>query len=172
MAEDGNGGGGAGGAAAEGSQPSLGVVTQYVKDLSFEHPGAPATMQSRAASPNINIAIGVQSNPLAGGDVEVELRIEARAVADETVLFAVELNYAGIFRLTNVPAEQLRPLTLIECPRLLFPFARQVVAEATRNGGFPPLLIDPVDFVALYRKRMAQEGAQPQAGPGPGTPPQ
>ncbi len=160
MAEATNGG--QGGAAA-GNQPNLGVIAQYVKDLSFENPGAPQVLTNRGGQPNLNISIGVQSGTMSDDQVEVELRIDARATDGETVLFAVELVYAGLFRLTNIPQQDLLPVTLIECPRLLFPFARQVVSDATRNGGFPPLLIDPVDFVSLYRQRMAeqQQGQQP-----------
>ncbi|MHA1553691.1 MAG: protein-export chaperone SecB, partial [Alphaproteobacteria bacterium] len=99
-------------------------------------------------------------------DVEAELKIEASAVDGETIVFAIELVYAGIFRLTNIPKENIQALSLIECPRLIFPFARQIVAEATRNGGFPPLMIDPIDFVALFRQQVAS-----QAGPGQDEPP-
>jgi preprotein translocase subunit SecB len=143
-----------------GAQPNLGVVAQYVKDFSFENPGAPGTLRSRTAQPNINITIGVQTNAVGANEYEVELKIEARAIEGETVLFALELAYAGVFRFTNVPAESVAPLATIECPRLLFPFARQIVADATRNGGFPPLMIDPVDFAALYRQRMQAAAAQ------------
>ena len=142
-------------------QPNLSVVTQYVKDLSFENPGAPQSLRPRAAAPNINISIGVQSAAVGEGQYEVELRIDARAVEGETVLFAIELVYAGVFRFTNIPADQARPVALIECPRLLFPFARQIVADASRNGGFPPLLIDPVDFVNMYRQQITRETGQP-----------
>jgi preprotein translocase subunit SecB len=147
------------GQAAAAPQPNVGVVAQYIKDLSFENPGAPDTLRNRATAPNINIAIGVQSKPLTGTEIEVELRIEARAVDGEAVIFNAELVYAGVFRFTNIPTDNIRPLALIECPRLLFPFARQIVADATRNGGFPPLLIDPVDFVAMYRQQMESAGA-------------
>jgi preprotein translocase subunit SecB len=94
---------------------------------------------------------------VARDEFEVELRVDARAVDGQAVLFAIELVYAGVFRFANIPQDQIRAVTLIECPRLLFPFARQVVAEASRNGGFPPLLIDPVDFVAMYRQQTANE---------------
>jgi preprotein translocase subunit SecB len=157
MAEAGNDGQPASGA----SQPNLSVVTQYVKDLSFENPGAPQSLRPRGSSPNISISIGVQSGAVADGQYEVELRIDARAVDGEAVLFAIELVYAGIFRFTNIPPDQARPVALIECPRLLFPFARQIVADASRNGGFPPLLIDPVDFVGMYRQQLARETGQP-----------
>ncbi len=148
-------------------QPHLGVIAQYVKDLSFENPGAPGTLRPREKPPTINVSIGVQNQQLGPTDVEVELKIDARATDGQDVLFAVELVYAGAFRLTNIPAQDIEPITLIECPRLLFPFARQVLAEASRNGGFPPLLLDPVDFVSLYRQRKANEqGAMPPMGPG------
>jgi len=137
------------------AQPSLKIVTQYVKDLSFENPQAPQVLLNRGAQPKINISVGVQANPVSGNDVEVELKLDTRAQDGDTVVFAIELVYAGIFRLANIPKENVQALTLIECPRLIFPFARQVVAEASRNGGFPPLLIDPIDFVALYRQQMA-----------------
>lgn len=149
----------AGAEAAPGAQPNLSIVAQYVKDLSFENPGAPATL-AQGTQPAINVSIGVQSNQRGADQYEVELRIDARATGSgETVLFAVELVYAGLFRLSNIPAENIRPVALIECPRLIFPFARQVLADATRNGGFPPLLLDPVDFVSLYRQQL--EAAKP-----------
>jgi preprotein translocase subunit SecB len=151
--------------AGAGAQPNLSVLTQYVKDFSFENPGAPQSLRPRATPPNINISIGVQSQPVANNEIEVELRIDARAVEGQAVLFAIELVYAGVFRLTNIPNEQLRPVALIECPRLLSPFARQVVAEASRNGGFPPLLIDPVDFVQMFRQQVAQEAGQGAGAP-------
>jgi preprotein translocase subunit SecB len=153
---------------AQQTAPNLNVLSQYVKDFSFENPGAPQTLRMRpGSSPNINISIGVQSAPLGNSEFEVELRIDARATDGQAVLFAVELVYAGVFRFTNIPPEQARAVALIECPRLIFPFARQIVADASRNGGFPPLLIDPVDFVAMYRQQLATEAAQ---GAGAGAP--
>jgi preprotein translocase subunit SecB len=142
--------------------PSLNVLTQYVKDLSFENPDAPISLATRA-QPAININIYVNAKPLQASvpdasDFEVELKLDARAADGDRTLFAIELVYAGVFRLTNVPQEQTPPVVMIECPRMLFPFARQVVAEATRNGGFPPLLVDPVDFSTLYRQSLARSG--------------
>jgi preprotein translocase subunit SecB len=137
----------------------LRVLGQYVKDLSFENPGH-TPVQSQ---PNIDLGIDVGATPHADGNgiYEVSLKLSAKAVSDGTVLFITELDYAGLFQLQNVPQAQLEPLLLIECPRLLFPFARRIVAEITREGGFPPLLIDPVDFVQLYQQqyRRAQEAA-------------
>jgi len=152
---------------AAGNQPNLGVIAQYVKDLSFENPGAPGALKARTTPPTINVSIGVQPNPIAADQVEVEIKIDARATEGEEVLFAVELVYAGVFRLTNIPEQDVAPLTLIQCPQLLFPFARQVIADATRNGGFPPLLIDPIDFVSLYRQRLEQQQAEQGQRPAP-----
>ena len=173
MAEDtptngqGNGGAAAAAAAQPQAQPqNLGVLAQYVKDLSFENPGAPQSLRGRTGNPNINITINVQPGPINGNEVEVELKLDVKATSGEEMLFAIELAYAGLFRLTNIPPEAVQPIIRIECPRLLFPFARQIVADASRNGGFPPLLIDPIDFVALYRQRLmeAQQAAQRQGG--------
>ena len=143
-------------------QQSIGVISQYVKDLSFESPGAPQTLRNRTTTPAINIGVNVQSRMMQDGELEVELRMEATARDGEAVLFATELVFAGLFRLNNIPQENITPIAMIECPRLLFPFARQIIADASRNGGFPPLLIDPIDFVQLYRQRLAQMSAAQQ----------
>ena len=92
-------------------------------------------------------------------DFEIELKLDATATREDETLFIAEVTYAGVFRIQNVPKEHMQPIVLVECPRLLFPFARQILADATRQGGFPPLMIDPVDFAALYRQRMAQTSA-------------
>ena len=155
--------------AAANAQPNMVVIAQYVKDLSFENPGAPDALRARQAQPNINIQVGVRSNAAGENEYEVELRLDARATNGQAVLFALELVYAGLFRLTNIPAQNLGPLVMIECPRLLFPFARQIISDASRNGGFPPLLVDPVDFAALYRQQLqnAQAAGQSPAGATP-----
>lgn len=137
--------------------PTLQVLTQYTKDLSFENPGAPESLVVQG-QPQIGIQINVNAKPLRdGSEYEVELKVEAKAELNGKTLFALELVYAGIFRAQNVAQETIHPFVLIECPRMLFPFARQIVADTVRNGGFPPLMIDPVDFVTLYRQRMAQQ---------------
>lgn len=150
------------GAAAQ-AAPSLTILTQYVKDLSFENPDAPRSIGPRRAAPSINVGINVGVKPIEKDDYEVELRLEARATDEGKALFVAELAYAGVFRLANVPQDNLPPLLMIECPRLLFPFARQIIAEVTRNGGYPPLLIDPVDFTTLYRQRLAELSQAQQA---------
>src|SRR5690606_19379589 len=138
----------AGGAAkpGNGKQPSLNVLAQYIKDFSFESPGAPQSLRARETPPGININVNVNANPISDSDFDVNLTITAKAGADKDVLFNVELVYGGVFRMQGFPKEHTLPLLFIECPRLLFPFARQIIAEATRNGGFPPLMIDPIDF--------------------------
>jgi len=139
--------------------PQIGVLVQYVKDFSFENPNAPRSMAPSAQQPAININVGVDAAPLSQTDVEVTLRIEGKAESQGMLLFGFELMYCGVFRILNVPPDSLQPTVMIECPRLIFPFAREIIATATRNGGFPPLLLEPIDFVALYRQRVA--AAQP-----------
>ena len=115
--------------------------------------------------PAINIQINVGANAVADNDYEVTLSIEGKAEIGDMVLFNFELAYAGVFRIQNVPAENLHPVVMIECPRLLFPFAREIIATSVRDGGFPPLLLDPVDFVGLYRQNLANQTAQQQQKP-------
>jgi len=143
------------------AMPQIGVLAQYVKDFSFENPNAPRSMAPSGQQPTINIQVNVEAAPLSATDFEVTLRLEGKAEAQDLLLFSFELVFAGAFRIQNVPAESLQPVVMIECPRLLFPFAREIVATAVRNGGFAPLLLDPIDFVSLYRQRMA--AAQPSA---------
>jgi preprotein translocase subunit SecB len=159
-----NGGSPENGAAAGGAgevAPQLNVLAQYIKDLSFENPNAPNSLQPQQAQPQINLQINVNAKGLSATEFEVELKIEGRAEIQNTLLFDFDLLYAGVFRILNVPQENMSAVLMIECPRLLFPFARELVATATRNGGFPPLMIDPVDFVSMYRQKLA--AAQPQA---------
>ena len=141
-------------------QPSLNILAQYIKDLSFENPGAPQSLQAREKAPEININVNVNANPLADKDFDVLLTLNAEAKADNKTLFQVELTYGGVFRIDGFPQEHMLPVLFIECPRLLFPFARQIVADATRNGGFPPLLVDPIDFGQMFAQRMAEEQAK------------
>jgi preprotein translocase subunit SecB len=141
--------------------PHIGVLAQYVKDLSFENPNAPRSMAPGTQPPTINIQVNVDAAPMSSTDFEVTLRMEGKAEAQGTLLFSFELVYGGVFRVQNVPTESLQPVVMIECPRLLFPFAREIVANAVRNGGFAPLLLDPIDFVSLYRQRLAAIQAAP-----------
>jgi preprotein translocase subunit SecB len=142
-------------------QPQLTVVSQYIKDFSFENPNAPKSLAGRQEQPQIGIQINVGANPLSETDIEVVIKLDGKAETGTTLLFRFELEFAGVFRIRNVPQESMNPVVLIECPRLLFPFAREIIATAVRNGGFPPLLLDPVDFVGLYRQKMAQQQPAP-----------
>ncbi len=143
--------------------PQIGVLTQYVKDFSFENPNAPRSMAPSTQQPAININIGVDAAPLTDTDVEVTLRLDGKAESQGMLMFGFELLYSGVFRIVNIPPDSVQPMVMIECPRLLFPFAREIIATATRNGGFPPLLLEPIDFAGLYRQRLA--AAQPPAPP-------
>ncbi|MBL6928765.1 MAG: protein-export chaperone SecB [Rhodospirillales bacterium] len=146
----------------EAAAPTLAVVAQYVKDLSFEVPGAPAIyaiMQEK--QPEITVNIDVKANPLEGEMFEVVLNIQATCNIDGNPAFVGELSYGGVFTVTG-PGEILQPILLIECPRLLFPFARNIIADATRDGGFPPLMLAPVDFAAMFQNQLAQQAAAEQ----------
>lgn len=141
------------------TQPQVGLIAQYVKDLSFENPNAPAVYQWQE-QPSIDIQFNIGSQPLGDDVFEVALKIEIKAVVEEKTAFQIELLYAGLFGIRNVPEEQIQPFLLAEAPRLLFPFARRVISDAARDGNFPPLLLEPIDFGALY---MAQAQAQQMA---------
>lgn len=151
---------------AQVAPPQLNVLAQYVKDFSFENPNAPRSLQPSDQQPQINIQINVNATPLQGAqaqsDFEIELKIEGKAEIGTALLFAFDLVYGGVFRIQNVPQDSIHPVLMIECPRLLFPFAREIIASMVRNGGFPPLYIDPVDFVGLYRQKMAEQAAAQQ----------
>ncbi|MEO1020623.1 MAG: protein-export chaperone SecB [Pseudomonadota bacterium] len=134
--------------------PRLSIVTQYIRDLSFENPGAQRGQQQ--GRPQIQVRVEVRSQNVNEQNHEVTLDLNVEAKTGEDTVFLLELSYSGLFSLANIPNESLQPLLLIECPRLLFPFARRVVADVTRDGGFPPLMIDPIDFVSLYRRRVQQ----------------
>ncbi len=141
-------------AAADGfdpqAAPSLTVLAQYLKDLSFENPRAPAVYQSNA-TPKIDVNVDVQGRGLNPNQYEIELSVAARANRETgEAMFVVEAAYAGVFEIVNVPRDQLEMVMMVECPRLLFPFLRQIVADATRNGNFPPLLLEPIDFMGIY----------------------
>ena len=146
--------------AADGKPASLNVLAQYIKDLSFESPLAPNFGLPQGQSPALNVQINVNANPMSETDFAVELTITSKAEFDKRVLFAIELIYGGVFRIQNVPQENFHPVVMIECPRLLFPFAGEIIATAVTNGGFPPLLLEPVDLAALYRQRAAQQTPQ------------
>ncbi len=153
--------------------PPLTVNIQYVKDLSFEVPNAPGIYATLRAQPNVAINLDVQATRLQEGQDVFEVVLQIKAEATEPVgdtngqtqptggsaVFIAELAYAGVFTLTGLAEESVEPVLLVECPRLLFPYARNILADVTRDGGFPPVLLQPIDFVALWQSRRAQ--AQP-----------
>jgi preprotein translocase subunit SecB len=148
------------------------VNIQYVKDLSFEVPGAPAIYTTLRAQPTVSINLDVQARRIVegGNNYEVSLMIRAEA-RDPTVqsngqtpapvAFIAELTYCGVFTLTGLPDNAVEPVLLVECPRILFPFARNILADVTRDGGFPPVLLQPIDFVQLWQNRRAQMAPAP-----------
>lgn len=143
-------------AEGNGGAPLLESLAQYVKDLSFENPNAPRSLRPQDAAPNISIQVNVNAKPLGGDEYEVELVLEGSAGEGEGLLFSFELNFAGVFRMQNIPKEHEHQVLMIECPRLMFPFARAILANAVRDGGFPPFLLQPIDFAQLYQARMAE----------------
>lgn len=159
------------GAQATGQQaPPLVVNIQYVKDLSFEVPGAPAIFSALRAQPQVSINLDVQARRVQEGQNVFEVSIVIRAEAHDNsnqgngqtipapTVFVAELTYAGVFTLNGLPENAIEPVLLVECPRILFPFARNILADVTRDGGFPPVLLQPIDFVALWQARRAQAG--------------
>lgn len=148
-------------AAAE--QPII-INAQYTKDLSFEAPGAPmifAKMQDQA--PEMSVNVNVLANPLQDNMFETVLEIQAECKIKDEVAFILELEYAGVFTV-NVPEEHIQPVLLVECPRLLFPFARNILADVSRDGGFPPLMLGPLDFAAMFQARLQEAEAAMAAG--------
>lgn len=153
-------------AAAGQNGPSFVVLAQYLKDLSFESPRAPEIFQNKP-SPQIDVNVDVQAKSFGPDQYEVELSVSAKASQNEGPVFIVEASYAGAFEIKNMPRDQLEAVMLVECPRLLFPFMRQIIAEASRNGNFPPLMLEPIDFMSIFlanRQRAAGAEGQGQQG--------
>jgi preprotein translocase subunit SecB len=158
--------------------PPLVVNIQYVKDLSFEVPGAPHIYSQLKAQPQVSINLDVQARRVQEGqstyEVSIIIRAEAHDTASQTngqastpppTVFVAELTYAGVFTLAGLPENAIEPVLLVECPRILFPFARNILSDVTRDGGFPPVLLQPIDFVALWQSRRNQAAANPDAAP-------
>jgi preprotein translocase subunit SecB len=146
----------------EDTGPVAGLISQYVKDLSFENPNAPAVFQWQG-QPQIDVQFNIGANQLADDVHEVVLKIEVKAISADQTAFQVELSYAGLFGLRNIPEDQMQMFLLAEAPRIIFPFARRVLADAVRDGGFQPLMLEPIDFGALYMQQA--EAAANQAVP-------
>ena len=139
--------------------PSVAINGQYVKDLSFENPNAPFSLTQQKSAPKIEVNLNLEAKALPDSVYEVTLQITTKASVEADSLFVVELAYAGLFTLTNIPEDQRELVLLIHCPSILFPFARRVLSDATRDGGFQPLMLDPIDFSALYQQRKAEAEA-------------
>lgn len=139
--------------------PRIGLLAQYLKDCSYENPNAPQSLAKDLPAPSIDVTMDVQVQPLGENRFEVALRTTATASRDTEAVFVAEVLFAGVFELFDVPGEQVQPVCLVECPRLLFPFARRVLSDLTRDGGMPPILLDPVDFSALYERRHSQQAS-------------
>ena len=136
----------------------LTVNAQFLKDLSYECTNPVKTFQSMDSAPEVNVSVDIQAAPIKDNSFEVTLKIAAEAKHKGERAYVVEVEYGGVFSLgADVPKEARHPLLMIECPRLLFPFARSVIADATREGGFPPLGLVPIDFVALYRQQAERQ---------------
>lgn len=151
----------AAGANGEDTRPTIGLINQYVKDLSVENPNAPGCFQWQD-QPRVDIQVNIASRGISDEIHEVELKLTARADADQGNLYIVELAYCGLVGIRNVPDEHAHAFLFAETPRLLFPFARAVVADAVRDAGFPPLMLDPMDFGGLYQQQLAARAQQLQ----------
>ena len=155
-----------GNGADDNNQPQVSILAQYVKDLSVENPSAPQ-VYSWQVQPSLDVQFNLNAQPQAQGTHEVSLKFDISARSDNGVHFMVDLSYGGLFAIRNVPEEAIAPFLLIEAPRLLFAFARQIIAEAVTNTGFPPLLLDPIDFAGAYlaqlQAQQEQSGGTPQA---------
>ncbi|NRA74060.1 MAG: protein-export chaperone SecB [Rickettsiales bacterium] len=143
------------------NQPQVVINTQYVKDLSFESPEAPACFMEIKTAPKIDLALDIKVQDLQKESYEIVLKIDAKALLNEKTLFMVELEYAGLFSIKNIDKDdQKEQILLIYCPSLIFPFARRVIADVTRDGGFQPLMVNPIDFAALYMQQKQKQGDQ------------
>jgi preprotein translocase subunit SecB len=138
----------------------IAINVQYVKDLSFENPNAPMSLTSIKEQPKVDLNLDIEAHKLQENVYEVVLEIKSSVKVGESNIFAVDLKYAGVFTLVNIPEDQVEALLFVHCPSILFPFARRVVADVTRDGGFQPLMIDPIDFFALYQKRKSDGEVQ------------
>ena len=163
MADNKNGQAGSGEAAAQGEQPQVQVqvVAQYIKDLSFENPNVEKLLGGPGESPNMKLEVNVNAKKVRDELYESAIDFKGHATNAEGTIYEIEIVYAGMFRVRNIPEDALEPFLLINCPSLIFPYLRRIVADISREGGFPPLQLDPIDFGSLYMRR--QQQAQQEA---------
>jgi preprotein translocase subunit SecB len=138
------------------ASPGIRILAQFIRDLSFENPNAPDILRAGPTQPQIDIGVELNAKGRDDGLFEVELKLTARAMRETTTVFHIELVYAGLFQILGVPQEDLEAVLMIECPRYLFPFARRMIADLTGEGGFPPFMMEPIDFGGIYAARLAQ----------------
>jgi preprotein translocase subunit SecB len=164
MAEPTQPGNGEGAKPAAGTAPQVQVrmIAQYIKDLSFENPNVRKLLENPGEAPNLRVEVNVNASKVADNTFESAVELKAQATNKLGVIYDLELSFAGMFQVENMPEPSLEPLLLIKCPALLFPFARRLVADLTREGGFPPLLLDPIDFAALFARRQQEKAAKAQ----------
>jgi preprotein translocase subunit SecB len=144
----------------QGPPPGIRIMAQYIKDLSFETPRAPESLRSGGAAPQINLGVELNARAREAGIFEIELKLTARAEKDSETVFQIELVYGGLFQVVGVEPEDIEQVLMIECPRYLFPFARRMIADLSTEGGFPPFMLEPIDFAAIYLARKAQAEGQ------------
>ncbi|MEM6932258.1 MAG: protein-export chaperone SecB [Pseudomonadota bacterium] len=147
-------------AAAAQAMPSVKMVAHFTRDLSFENVGAREALAAATEQPQINVNVGMDAKSMGEGRYQIVMKINGTAKSGEQTRFLIELEYGGIFAIENAQEAHIHPILFIECPRQLLPFARRVVADVTRDGGYPPLMIDNVDFASLYRQKIEQLRAQ------------
>jgi preprotein translocase subunit SecB len=136
--------------------PGIRILAQFIRDLSFENPRAPESLRQAAAQPQIDLGVEMNARGREDGLFEVDLKLSAQAGRDDGTLFVVEILYGGLFQISGVAPDDVEPVLLVECPRYLFPFARRIIADLSSEGGFPPFLLDPIDFGAVYAARKAE----------------
>jgi preprotein translocase subunit SecB len=164
MAEQANAGNGEGGVPGTAPQAQVRVIAQYIKDLSFENPNVRKLVDSKGEAPNLRVEVNVNASKIADKTYESTIDLKAQATNSLGTIYDLELAYAGMFHIEGMPEQALEPFLLINCPSLVFPFARRLVADLTREGGFPPLLLDPIDFGGLYLRRQQEAQAQAKTG--------
>lgn len=142
--------------------PKVRVINQYIRDLSFENVAAQKGA-AQDAKPEITVQVGIDAQKKTGDNYEVTQKIKIEAKAGGEAIFILEMDFAGLFEVSNVPSEQLHPFLLVECPRLVFPYLRRIVGDVTRDGGYPPLNLDNIDYLNLYRQELARRQAMQEA---------
>jgi preprotein translocase subunit SecB len=140
-------------------QPGIRILAQYIRDLSFESPHAPDSLRAGSVQPQVDLGVELNAKGRPDGFFEVELKLNARAMREAEAVFHIELVYAGLFQIVGIGQDDIEAVLMIECPRFLFPYARRIISDLTGEGGFPPFLLEPIDFAVIYAGRKASEGA-------------